>query len=104
MPLRADASGAVTARRATDPTDAASAARPQASAQINDVASPVRLSETELAVFKAVRTGDVPALRVAISRGVNVNVRDERGHTALQIARDRADAEMIRILETAGAR
>ena len=58
----------------------------------------------DVAMFRAVRAGDIPGLRVAISRGANVNGNDERGRTALQIARERADIETIKVLETAGAR
>lgn len=87
------------------PANAAAPARAVASgASSADDASPVRLSEPELAMFNAVRAGDVPALRSAITRGVNVNVKDERGRTALHVARERGDVATIKLLESAGAR
>ena len=55
-------------------------------------------------MFSAIRAGDVNALRAAIARGANVNARDEAGRSALQIARERSDAEMIRALDLAGAK
>ena len=55
-------------------------------------------------MFSAIRTGNVNALRAAIARGANVNARDEAGRSALQIARERSDAEMIRALDLAGAK
>jgi ankyrin repeat protein len=55
-------------------------------------------------MFKAVRAGDLPALRIAIARGAHVNGKDELGRTSLQIARERADVETIKLLEAAGAR
>ena len=56
------------------------------------------------AMFSAIRAGNVNALRAAIARGANVNARDEAGRSALQIARERSDAEMIRALDLAGAK
>ncbi len=61
-------------------------------------------SEADQALFKALNADDLPRLRAAITRGANVNARDERGRTALQVARERADAEAVRALEAAGAR
>ena len=101
-PAPMGASGAMAARGSLAQSDAA--ARPQSPAQTGDTASPIRLGESDLAMFKAVRAGDVPGLRAAIARGASVNVKDERGRSALQIARERVDAEMIRALEAAGAR
>ena len=71
---------------------------------MNDGADVTSLSEADLSMFRAVRAGDIPALRAAIARGVNANAKDERGRTALQIARERADVETIKLLEAAGAR
>ena len=85
-------------------TPAPGLARAKTSLQINDAASSTLLSESDLSMFRAVRSGDIPALRAAIARGVNVNAKDERGRTALQIARERADVETIKVLEAAGAR
>ena len=62
------------------------------------------LTEPDQAMFKALRVGDLRELRAAIARGANVNARDERGHSALQIARERVDIESARALEAAGAR
>ena len=101
-PAPMGASGAMAVRGSLAQSDAA--ARRQSPAQASDTASPVRLSESDLAMFKAVRAGDVPGLRAAIARGASVNTKDERGRSALQIARERVDAEMIRALEAAGAR
>ena len=61
-------------------------------------------SEADQALFKALDAGDLPSLRAAVTRGANVNARDERGRSALQVARERADAEASRVLEAAGAR
>jgi ankyrin repeat protein len=88
-----------------EPDNAARAlGQPQMSAQRSDTASSMQMREAELAIFRAVRAGDVAALRVAITRGGNVNAKDERGRTPLQIARERADVETIKVLEAAGAR
>ena len=82
----------------------AGAAAPQKSNQVANRARAAPISDLDVAMFRAVRAGDIPGLRVAISRGANVNGNDERGRTALQIARERADIETIKVLETAGAR
>lgn len=104
-PWRAGASGAMAARGDAAPADAApAAAAPQMSIQMNDRARVTLLSEADVAMFRAVRAGDIPALRVAITRGVNINAKDDRGRTALQIARERGDADAIKVLESAGAR
>lgn len=58
----------------------------------------------EAAMFSAVRLGNIDALRAAIARGANVNARDEAARSALQIARERNDAEMVKALELAGAK
>ena len=101
-PAPMGASGTMAARGSLAQSDAA--ARPQSPAQTGDTASPIRLSESDLAMFKAVRAGDVPGLRAAIARGASVNIKDERGRSTLQIARERVDAEMVRALDAAGAR
>jgi ankyrin repeat protein len=69
-----------------------------------DAAATPRLTDAELALFRAVRVGDLTAVRNAIARGVNINSKDERGRTALAIARERSDVETVRTLEAAGAR
>ena len=108
VPSRAGASRAVVARGVSETPETApavaSASRSQRPAQLGDAASRGRLSEPELAMFTAVRAGDVAALRIAITRGANVNSKDEGGRTPLQIARERADSETIRTLDAAGAR
>ena len=58
----------------------------------------------EAAMFSAVRLGNIDALRAAIARGANVNARDEAARSALQIARERNHAEMVKALELAGAK
>lgn len=77
---------------------------PQTSTQMSEKARTVPISELDLTLFRAVRAGDMVGLRVAISRGANVNSKDEVGRSPLQIARERADSETIKVLETAGAR
>lgn len=62
------------------------------------------LTESDQALFKALLAGDLRELRAAIARGANVNARDERGRGALQVARERGDADSVRALEAAGAR
>ena len=56
------------------------------------------------AMFSAVLGGNVAALRAAIARGANVNARDEAGRSALQIARELNDGEMVKALDLAGAK
>lgn len=58
----------------------------------------------DAAMFSAIRVGNVTALRAAIARGANVNARDEAARSALQIARERSDVEMVKALELAGAK
>lgn len=61
-------------------------------------------STPDAAMFNAIRIGDVSALRAALARGANVSARDETGRSALQIARDQSDTEMLKALELAGAK
>ena len=58
----------------------------------------------DAAMFGAIRGGNVNALRAAIARGANVNARDEAGRSALQMARERNDTEMLKALDLAGAK
>ncbi len=58
----------------------------------------------DAAMFSAIRAGNVNALRAAIARGANVNARDEAGRSALQIARERSDPDMLKALDLAGAK
>ena len=98
------ASGALAARASTAQSDTMKVT-PQAAAKSTDATRPAtQLSEIDQAMFRAVRAGELPALRAAIARGANVNVRDERGRTTLQIARERDDAALVDALQTAGAR
>jgi len=97
----AQASGVAVAAAPIAPTARPS---PAIAAAPNDAASPVRLSEEEQQMFKAARAGDAATLRTVITRGVNVNAKDERGRSALVIARGRGDAETIKVLQAAGAR
>ena len=97
----AQASGVAVAAAPIAPTARPS---PAIAAAPNDAASPVRLSEAEQQMFKAARAGDAVTLRTVITRGVNVNAKDERGRSALVIARGRGDAETIKVLQAAGAR
>jgi Ankyrin repeats (many copies) len=92
----AAAAVAVTRERSTvSETAVASGAAGLSSAKINAV---------DQALFTAIYSGDLTALRAALARGANVNAKDERGRTALQIAKDRPDTEAARLLEAAGAR
>ncbi len=60
-------------------------------------------STAEEAMFRAIRINDVNALRAALARGANVNARDESGRSALQIASDRGDTEVVKALLLARA-
>ena len=61
-------------------------------------------SASDQALFRALNAGDLPSVRAAIAHGANVNAKDERGRTALQVARERVNADAVRALEAAGAR
>lgn len=104
-PAAAVTSGALSARGASEKSDAA-ALRPQAAARIGEAAADrsLQLSEVDQSLFNALRAGNTVALRAAIARGGNVNVKDERGRTPIQIARERNDVEAVRVLEASGAR
>lgn len=82
----------------------AAAATGAMSAPSVEAGTSARVEAPEVSMFAALRTGDLTALKSAIARGANVNAKDERGRTALQIARERNAAEAVRLLETAGAR
>ena len=62
------------------------------------------VSTPDAAMFSAIRGANVNALRAALARGANVNARDETGRRALQIARERNDAEIVKALESSGAK
>ncbi len=102
-PSAAVAGGALTARNATAPSDKMKVA-PQSATQNDAIRSVSQLSEVDRAMFRAVRAGELVALRAAIGRGANVNARDELGRTPLQIARERDDTALSEALQAAGAR
>lgn len=104
-PAAAVTSGALSARGVSEKSDAA-ALRPQSAAKIGEIAAdrPAQLSEVDQSLFNALRAGNMVALRAAIARGGNVNVKDERGRTPIQLARERNDVEAVRVLEASGAR
>ena len=62
------------------------------------------VSTPDAAMFAAIRAGNLHATRAALARGANVNARDETGRSALQIARERNDPDMLKTLELAGAK
>ena len=64
----------------------------------------IEVSEADQALFSAVRAGNINGLRAALGRGANVNARDATGRTALQIARERGDDDMLKALDLAGAK
>ncbi len=93
------------AMAAAAPPPAAPAASPQAAAAGGNAAMRQGIASTaEAAMFSAIRIGNVNAFRAAFARGANVNARDEAGRSALQIARERNDADMVKALESAGAK
>lgn len=103
-PSAGGASGALAARAASTQSDTMKVL-PQAAAKPAKAArAQMRLSEVDQAMFRAVRAGDLSALRASIARGANVSATDERGRTTLQIARERDDAAIVETLQTAGAR
>jgi hypothetical protein len=62
------------------------------------------LSAIDADMFRAIRRNDLDAVRAAISRGANVNAKDEGGRSALEIARDDNRDELAEILVAAGAK
>ncbi len=84
------------------PVGAAAAGAP--GQRVGEMSAPMRQGMADVSMFSALRTGDLAGLRAAIARGANVNAKDERGQTALQTARARNDAELIKTLEAAGAK
>lgn len=96
--------GTMAARTATAQADTMKLS-PQTATKPTEAARPLtQLGEVDQAMFRAVRAGDLPALRAAIVRGANVNARGERGRTTLQIAREHDDAAIVEALQAAGAR
>ena len=86
---------------ATPPAPAASAAAPP---RIGDMTPGMQRGMANAALLAALRSGNVEGVRNALLRGADVNVRDDRGRAALQIARESNQTEIIRLLEAAGAR
>ena len=98
----ATATGAMAA--AAPPPAAPAAVQQSAAAGGNSALRQGFVSTPDAAMFSAVRIGNVNAFRAALARGANVNARDETGRSALQIARERSDADMVKALELAGAK
>ena len=98
----ATATGAMAA--AAPPPAAPAAVQQSAAAGGNSALRQGIVSTPDAAMFSAVRIGNVNAFRAALARGANVNARDETGRSALQIARERSDADMVKALELAGAK
>ena len=98
----ATTTGAVAA--AAPPPAAVAASPPSAAAGGSAALRQGIAPAPDAAMLSAVRSGNVNAFRAALARGANVNARDETGRNALQIARERNDAEMVKALELAGAK
>ncbi len=98
-PAAAPAAPAAAAGAAPPPMPAAAAP-----ARIGDMTPPMQQGMANVALFSALRSGQVESVRSAIARGANVNARDDRGRTPLQIAREGNQTEIVRVLEAAGAK
>ena len=98
-PAAAPAAPAAAAGAAPPPMPAAAAP-----ARIGDMTPPMQQGMANVALFSALRSGQIEAVRSAIARGANVNARDDRGRTPLQIAREGNQTEIVRALEAAGAK
>lgn len=96
------APSASTSTVASVPAPMPAAAPPPA--RIGDMTPPMQQGMANVALFAALRSGQVESVRNAIVRGANVNARDDRGRTPLQIARENNQTEIIRLLEAAGAK
>ena len=55
-------------------------------------------------MFRAIRRNDLDAVRAAISRGANVNAKDEGGRSALEIARAENLDAVVDVLLSSGAK
>ena len=103
---------AESAKRAVRPRSVAPAASetaavaepPAQAARSGDMTPSMRQGMANAALFAALRSGEVQAVRSAMARGADVNARDEHGRTPLQIAREGNHVEIIRLLEAAGAK
>ncbi len=60
-------------------------------------------SSTEPQLHQAARAGDVAALRTQLSNGVNVNLRDSAGRTALMQAAEQGQTNAVKLLIEHGA-
>ena len=60
--------------------------------------APSEVRVERLSITEAVVTGDVDLVQRLIDEGVDVNLRNEHGHTALQLATRRGDQRMIDLL------
>jgi len=102
---RAKAVSEQTMAVATAPAAAPAApAAAAGAAPIGDLTPPMQQGMANVALFSALRSGQVESVRSAIARGANVNARDDRGRTPLQIAREGNQTEIVRVLEAAGAK
>ena len=54
-----------------------------APARIGDMTPPMQQGMANVALFSALRSGQIEAVRSAIARGANVNARDDRGRQLL---------------------
>ena len=64
----------------------------------------MRQSDGQTALMIATSVGDPQMVKVLLSKGADPNLRDERGANALTLAKDSDRAELIQLLESAGAR
>jgi len=62
------------------------------------------LSVIDADMFRAIRRNDLDAVRAAISRGANVNAKDEGGRSALEIARAENLDAVVDVLLSSGAK
>lgn len=72
--------------------------------RIGDMTPGMQRGMANVALLAALRAGSVDDVRGALLRGADVNVRDDRGRSALQIAREANQHEIVRVLQAAGAK
>ena len=58
----------------------------------------------ETPLMKAIKTRNVTISRLLISHGADVDVRDNNGNTALSLAREAGNTEIVQLLEEAGTK